>query len=169
MLAEARSQSQRLKHSPTDREGLPASDGGHSNSSGSSNSSNSSIRGAGYARHEIEGIGGVVKRKLVKMVKVGACVPDEVGGGVGGLGGGVEGGAARCHGYSAAAADERDTTITTNSLGANRRYEKLLRSEAEGRVRSLCGWCSGFILSHKEVAAAAAANREAEQNKDVRM
>lgn len=32
--------------------------------------------GPGYARHEIEGIGGVVKRKRVKMVRVGACVED---------------------------------------------------------------------------------------------
>jgi hypothetical protein len=32
--------------------------------------------GPGYARHEIEGIGGVVKRKLVRMVKVGAGVPE---------------------------------------------------------------------------------------------
>lgn len=30
----------------------------------------------GYARHEIEGIGGVVKTKLVRMVKVGAGVPE---------------------------------------------------------------------------------------------
>ena len=30
----------------------------------------------GYERHEIEGIGGVVKRKLVRMVKIGACVPE---------------------------------------------------------------------------------------------
>ncbi|KAI0102752.1 hypothetical protein GGR51DRAFT_526119 [Nemania sp. FL0031] len=30
----------------------------------------------GYARHEIEGIGGVVKTKLVRMLKVGACVPE---------------------------------------------------------------------------------------------
>lgn len=30
----------------------------------------------GYDRHEIEGIGGVVKKKLVRMVKVGACVPE---------------------------------------------------------------------------------------------
>ncbi|KAH7325788.1 hypothetical protein B0I35DRAFT_474523 [Stachybotrys elegans] len=40
--------------------------------------------GPGYERHEIEGIGGVVKRKLVRMVRVGACVPeweDEKGGG----------------------------------------------------------------------------------------
>jgi hypothetical protein len=35
-----------------------------------------SYRGPGYARHEIEGIGGVVKKKLVRMVKVGACVPE---------------------------------------------------------------------------------------------
>lgn len=46
-------------------------------------SSHGSIRGPGtpqmgpgYARHEIEGIGGVVKKKLVRMVKVGACVPE---------------------------------------------------------------------------------------------
>lgn len=32
--------------------------------------------GPGYARHEIEGIGGVVKRKLLRIVKVGACVPE---------------------------------------------------------------------------------------------
>ncbi|KAI2640025.1 hypothetical protein GGS21DRAFT_504667 [Xylaria nigripes] len=30
----------------------------------------------GYTRHEIEGIGGVVKTKLVCMVPVGACVPE---------------------------------------------------------------------------------------------
>lgn len=34
------------------------------------------MMGPGYARHEIEGIGGVVKTKLVQMVKVGACVPE---------------------------------------------------------------------------------------------
>ncbi|CAM1500643.1 Fc.00g098050.m01.CDS01 [Cosmosporella sp. VM-42] len=32
--------------------------------------------GPGYNRHEIEGIGGIVKRKRVRMVKVGACVPE---------------------------------------------------------------------------------------------
>jgi len=32
--------------------------------------------GPGYERHEIEGIGGVVKKKLVRMIKVGACVPE---------------------------------------------------------------------------------------------
>ena len=30
----------------------------------------------GYMRHEIEGIGGVVKKKLVKMVRVGSCVTE---------------------------------------------------------------------------------------------
>lgn len=30
----------------------------------------------GYARHEVEGIGGVMKKLVVKMVKVGACVPE---------------------------------------------------------------------------------------------
>ncbi|XP_044715573.1 uncharacterized protein HRG_10754 [Hirsutella rhossiliensis] len=34
--------------------------------------------GPGYERHEIEGIGGRVKRKLVRMVRVGACVPEGV-------------------------------------------------------------------------------------------
>lgn len=32
--------------------------------------------GPGYERHEIEGIGGRVKRKLVRIVRVGACVPE---------------------------------------------------------------------------------------------
>jgi len=32
--------------------------------------------GPGYERHEIEGIGGIVKKKLVRMVRVGACVPE---------------------------------------------------------------------------------------------
>ncbi|ROT41430.1 hypothetical protein SODALDRAFT_357472 [Sodiomyces alkalinus F11] len=32
--------------------------------------------GPGYERHEIVGIGGVVKRKLVRLVRVGACVPE---------------------------------------------------------------------------------------------
>lgn len=30
----------------------------------------------GYARHEIEGIGGVVKTKLVRMLRIGASVPE---------------------------------------------------------------------------------------------
>ncbi|KAH6674277.1 hypothetical protein B0J14DRAFT_589649 [Halenospora varia] len=38
--------------------------------------SSSAQMGPGYTRHEIEGIGGVVKKKLVRMVKVGACVPE---------------------------------------------------------------------------------------------
>ncbi|TVY14254.1 hypothetical protein LARI1_G007627 [Lachnellula arida] len=42
----------------------------------SPSSSPGSSMGPGYARHEIEGIGGVVKKKLVRMVKVGACVPE---------------------------------------------------------------------------------------------
>ncbi|KAI8725439.1 hypothetical protein NCS52_00115000 [Fusarium sp. LHS14.1] len=32
--------------------------------------------GPGYLRHEIEGIGGIVKRKRVRMVRVGHCVPE---------------------------------------------------------------------------------------------
>ncbi|KYK60572.1 hypothetical protein DCS_01709 [Drechmeria coniospora] len=34
--------------------------------------------GPGYERHEIEGIGGRVKRKLVRIVRVGACVPERI-------------------------------------------------------------------------------------------
>jgi hypothetical protein len=34
------------------------------------------LLGPGYARHEIEGIGGKLKTKRVKMVRVGACVPE---------------------------------------------------------------------------------------------
>lgn len=30
----------------------------------------------GYERHEMEGIGGVMKKKLVRIVRVGACVPE---------------------------------------------------------------------------------------------
>ncbi|KAI1332638.1 hypothetical protein F5Y16DRAFT_121623 [Xylariaceae sp. FL0255] len=40
------------------------------------NNSNSSLLRPGYVRHEIEGIGGVVKTKLVRMMRVGACVPE---------------------------------------------------------------------------------------------
>jgi len=48
-----------------------------SSSPGSTTGSISSGQmGPGYARHEIEGIGGVMKKKLVKMVRVGACVPE---------------------------------------------------------------------------------------------
>lgn len=36
----------------------------------------SPLYGPGYERHEIEGIGGIVKRKIVRMVRVGACVPE---------------------------------------------------------------------------------------------
>lgn len=32
--------------------------------------------GSGYHRHEVEGIGGVVKRTRVRMVRIGACVPE---------------------------------------------------------------------------------------------
>jgi hypothetical protein len=53
------------------RSGTPSSSPSSSNGSVSS-----SHMGPGYARHEIEGIGGVVKKKLVRMVKVGACVPE---------------------------------------------------------------------------------------------
>lgn len=44
--------------------------------SSSPGSIGSGSMGPGYERHEIEGIGGVVKKKLVRMVRVGACVPE---------------------------------------------------------------------------------------------
>ncbi|KAJ2894334.1 hypothetical protein MKZ38_007710 [Zalerion maritima] len=52
---------------------------GHSATSDASSSrsrESSPPLGPGYARHEIEGIGGVVKKKLLKIVRVGACVPE---------------------------------------------------------------------------------------------
>lgn len=54
--------------SPSNRSATGSVNGSFGSGSGS--------MGPGYARHEIEGIGGVVKRKLVVMVKVGACVPE---------------------------------------------------------------------------------------------
>ncbi|KAG4440537.1 hypothetical protein IFR05_004007 [Cadophora sp. M221] len=56
------------------RAASPASSPGSAN--GSLSSTGSGQMGPGYARHEIEGIGGVVKKKLVRMVRVGACVPE---------------------------------------------------------------------------------------------
>ncbi|KAH7350755.1 hypothetical protein BKA65DRAFT_605408 [Rhexocercosporidium sp. MPI-PUGE-AT-0058] len=56
------------------RAASPASSPGSAN--GSVSSTGSGHMGPGYARHEIEGIGGVVKKKLVRMVRVGACVPE---------------------------------------------------------------------------------------------
>ncbi|GAW21509.1 hypothetical protein ANO14919_110300 [Xylariales sp. No.14919] len=47
----------------------------HSHSVGLASGSGSCLR-PGYARQEIEGIGGVVKTKLVRMMRVGACVPE---------------------------------------------------------------------------------------------
>ncbi|TGJ79075.1 hypothetical protein E0Z10_g9696 [Xylaria hypoxylon] len=47
----------------------------HSHSIGLVSGSGSCLR-PGYARQEIEGIGGVVKTKLVRMMRVGACVPE---------------------------------------------------------------------------------------------
>lgn len=60
------------------RAGSPSSSPGNSIFSGvSPNTSERNLSlGPGYARHEIEGIGGVMKKKRVKMVKVGACVPE---------------------------------------------------------------------------------------------
>ncbi|RDA94224.1 hypothetical protein CP533_0588 [Ophiocordyceps camponoti-saundersi (nom. inval.)] len=49
----------------------------HAPSSSSSTTTTSSlVGGPGYRRHEIEGIGGRVKCKLVRTVRVGACVPE---------------------------------------------------------------------------------------------
>jgi hypothetical protein len=63
-----------------DHYGPSHSQGSGGGSSGDENSRHSRTPspqlGPGYERHEIEGIGGVVKRKLVRMVRVGACVPE---------------------------------------------------------------------------------------------
>ncbi|KAG4033865.1 hypothetical protein MFRU_004g03630 [Monilinia fructicola] len=54
-----------------------SSPGGSIFGSATPNSSERNLSlGPGYARHEIEGIGGVMKKKRVRMVKVGACVPE---------------------------------------------------------------------------------------------
>lgn len=45
-------------------------------SGGSGSGERRERRGAGYARHEIEGIGGVVKRKLIRRARVGAPVEE---------------------------------------------------------------------------------------------
>lgn len=57
-------------HTPTGSVNGSTADG-----SGSSYGSERSLT-PGYLRHEIEGIGGVVKKKMVRMVKVGACVTE---------------------------------------------------------------------------------------------
>ncbi|KAJ4302289.1 hypothetical protein N0V88_002432 [Collariella sp. IMI 366227] len=54
----------------------PPGGGGGSNSPLSDRRTPSPALKPGYARHEIEGIGGVMKKKLVRMVRVGACVPE---------------------------------------------------------------------------------------------
>ncbi|KAK6854525.1 hypothetical protein PG995_009618 [Apiospora arundinis] len=50
--------------------------GGEGSSGNGQPQYSSSPLGPGYVRHEIEGIGGVVKTKRLTMVKVGACVPE---------------------------------------------------------------------------------------------
>lgn len=47
-----------------------------SNSSNGGGVSTPGREGPGYMRHEIEGIGGVVKKKLMTVVRVGACVTE---------------------------------------------------------------------------------------------
>jgi len=47
-----------------------------SSPSSTTGSISSGQMGPGYSRHEIEGIGGRLKKKLVRMVRVGASVPD---------------------------------------------------------------------------------------------
>jgi len=86
------------------------------NPSNSPGSANGSIRdmqmGPGYARHEIEGIGGVVKKKLVRMVRVGACVSE---------------------------------------FEDEKQMGKFLVREANGEMRSWCGWCWRVIPKRGEV------------------
>ena len=67
-------------NNPLDASSLPAGfsvpDASASSPAASQSRAISPQLGPGYARHEIEGIGGVVKTKLLRMVKVGACVPE---------------------------------------------------------------------------------------------
>ena len=55
-------------------EGLPSGDGAESASNGDSELEARSYPKPGYLRQEIEGIGGIVKRKVKKKVHVGATV-----------------------------------------------------------------------------------------------
>ncbi|RKF54211.1 putative sulfate transporter [Golovinomyces cichoracearum] len=78
----------------------------------------------GYHRHEVEGIGGVLKKKLVKMVKVGACVSSSPG-----------------------------TSNDTWSDGRNvsdKEMENILEREIQGTSRSWCSWCQKIIPSHDD-------------------
>jgi len=75
----AREVEQEIDCDAEDAREIDASTSGNNGRTISPSSSPGSERGQmgpGYARHEIEGIGGVVKRKLVRMVRVGACVPE---------------------------------------------------------------------------------------------
>jgi hypothetical protein len=54
----------------------PGSTAGSPGSVGSASIRGDGWLGPGYARHEIEGIGGRLKKKRVRMVKVGACVAE---------------------------------------------------------------------------------------------
>lgn len=72
-----------LSHTSSNSSLAPWSSGSSSLGGGGSLASDSADRrtpspqlGPGYERHEIEGIGGVVKKKLLRMVKIGACVPE---------------------------------------------------------------------------------------------
>ncbi|KAK5654899.1 hypothetical protein OQA88_6937 [Cercophora sp. LCS_1] len=67
-----------LSHSSSDGSLQPWSSPGSASSSSevTDRRTPSPQLGPGYERHEIEGIGGVVKKKLLRMVKIGACVPE---------------------------------------------------------------------------------------------
>ncbi|TQS39109.1 hypothetical protein Golomagni_00370 [Golovinomyces magnicellulatus] len=77
----------------------------------------------GYHRHEIEGIGGVLKKKLVKMVKVGACV--------------------------SSSGSSNDTWSDGRNL-SDKDMENILEGEIQGTSRSWCSWCQKIIPSHDD-------------------
>jgi len=85
--------------------------------------------GPGYARHEIEGIGGVMKRKLLRMVKVGAGVPE-------------------WDDERARADDEHHQSASGSNIPGHARLlgnDRMLWREVTGQRRSWCRWCCRVI------------------------
>lgn len=91
--------------------------------------------GPGYARHEIEGIGGVMKRKLVRMVKVGAGVPE-------------------WDDERARADDEHHQSASGSNIPGHARVpgnDRMLWREVTGQRRSWCGWCCRLIPGGRDL------------------
>ncbi|KAK1835463.1 hypothetical protein QBC39DRAFT_368393 [Podospora conica] len=92
--------------------------------------------GPGYARHEIEGIGGVMKRKLLRMVKVGACVPE------------WDDERARADDEHHQSASGRSNIPGHARLPGN---DRMLWREVTGQRRSWCGWCCRVIPGGRDL------------------